>query len=91
MFLQIFRGDSRELQSSFKGVLRKFQGRLKENLKEKAFKNISMKFCDFLVAWISWKLPEQKEGLFGGQLVGFDLVFGGSEAKSRGGACLLCG
>ena len=62
-------------QGSFKDVLVKFQGCIKNvscvfsrklqiKFKE-CFKNILMKFCfcSFVVAWISSQLLEQKEGL----------------------------
>ena len=53
MFLDTFKGESRELQSNLKEVKGVFQGSFKAVL-----------FCDFVVTWISSQLPEQKEGLF---------------------------
>ena len=79
MFQGRLRGGLREPQGNLKiskGVLRKFQGCIKNvscvfsrklqiKFKE-CFKNILMKFCfcSFVVAWISSQLLEQKEGLF---------------------------
>ena len=69
------KGVFREFQGSFKDILRKFQGCLKkvssvfqENFKKKVsmvfqewFNEVL--FCNFVFAWISSQLPEQKEGL----------------------------
>ena len=51
-------------QGGFRDVLRKFQGCLKKvsSVCQVNFKNVL--FCNFIVAWISSQLPEQKEGLF---------------------------
>ena len=56
---------SSECQGSFKHFLRKFQGYLKKvpsvSRKFQCFNEVL--FCNFLLAWISSQLPEQKEGL----------------------------
>ena len=65
---------SREFQGSFKDILRvskKVSIVFQENFK-KSFKGVStlecfneILFSDFVVAWISSQLSEQKKGLFG--------------------------
>ena len=58
-------------QGSFKGVSRQFERHFQEvsrvlkvnkkRISRKCFNEVL--FCNFLVAWISSQLPEQKEGL----------------------------
>ena len=74
MFLEAFKGDSRELQEYLKEVQRGFQGIqgsfkgrkcqvcVQENIKI-SFEGVSRMFLCSFVAWISSQLPEQKEGL----------------------------
>ena len=79
MFLEAFNSDSRELQrylkkkfkGCFKGVSRQFQrllGKFQGNVEKvsSVFQENFNKvlFCNFVLAWISSQLPEQKEGLF---------------------------
>ena len=64
-------GDKREFEGSFKDVLRNFKESVtvfQENLRKKT--SIGFQVCfnevffdEFVVAWISSQLPEQKEGL----------------------------
>ena len=61
---------SREFHGSFKDVLRVFKDSvkcvpIKFQIKFQEFsKMFQWSFCNFIVAWISSQLPEQKEGLF---------------------------
>ena len=81
MFQETLKGASREVQvylkevqwvfqGSFKDILRKFLGCLKNVLSvfqknfKQSFMGVSRMFCNFVIAWISSKLPEQKKGLF---------------------------
>ena len=71
------RGVPRNCQGCFKGTSSQFQKRFKQvsRVFEESIECVSKKsnkkgcfnvvlFCNFVVAWISSQLPEQKEGLF---------------------------
>ena len=58
-FQRCFKEVSRVFKDSVKCVSRKFQIKFQE------FSSMfQWSFCNFIVAWISSQLPEQKEGLF---------------------------
>ena len=64
MFLDNFRGDSRELQGYLKEVSRVLESVkcVSKKMIQECFNEVL--FCDFVVAWILSQLPKQKDLFF---------------------------